>query len=181
MNARARAATTTISPTLPPPSPFTHPPRQYSTRECMTTSTWADKVGDALSRGGDRSGCDIRAVIVLNLLRAVLFTLPLTPAGCVVHRSRNLTWLQIKPSTGYSQPPTYPLQFRSSRRTMIAGLSRNIETTLLIWWKFFAMSVNPFMTDALRLWYYTWHNLLLGIFALSSDNFNSFNFNSFPE
>lgn len=100
----------------PPPTP-----RQCRTRECMTTSTWPMKSG-TLSRGGVRSGCDIRAVIVLNLLRAMLFTLPLTPAGCVVHRSRNLTWLQIKPSDGYSQPP---IQFRS-RRTMIAGLWRNI-------------------------------------------------------
>lgn len=71
----------------PPPPPIL---RQYRTRECMTTSTWPMKSG-TLSTGGDRSGCDIRAVIVLNLLRAVLFTLPLTPAGCVVHRSRNLT------------------------------------------------------------------------------------------
>ena len=76
----------------PPPTP-----RQYRTRECMTTSTWPMKSG-TLSRGegggggGEgRPGCDIRAVIVLNLLRAVLFTLPLMPAGCVVHRSRNLT------------------------------------------------------------------------------------------
>lgn len=76
----------------PPPLSLaaTHPTRQYRTRECMTTSTWPMKSG-TLSRGEVRSGCDIRAVIVLNLLRAVLFTLPLTPAGCVVHRSRNLT------------------------------------------------------------------------------------------
>lgn len=77
----------------PLPHPLSQPPptpRQYRTRECMTTSTWPMKSG-TLSRGGVRSGCDIRAVIVLNLLRAVLFTLPLTPAGCVVHRSRNLT------------------------------------------------------------------------------------------
>lgn len=83
MNARELRQPPPLS--QPPPTP-----RQYRTRECMTTSTWPMKSG-TLSRGEVRSGCDIRAVIVLNLLRAVLFTLPLTPAGCVVHRSRNLT------------------------------------------------------------------------------------------
>lgn len=83
MNARELRRPPPLS--QPPPTP-----RQYRTRECMTTSTWPMKSG-TLSRGEVRSGCDIRAVIVLNLLRAVLFTLPLTPAGCVVHRSRNLT------------------------------------------------------------------------------------------
>lgn len=75
MNARASCDTTTLSPgfaSQPPPTP----PMAISYTVVHDNEHLADEVGDALSRGGDRSGCDIRAVIVLNLLRAVLFTLP---------------------------------------------------------------------------------------------------------